>query len=162
MGCYSLQPIRGAKPIPGAELELYMNDAGRAALVGQIGPEVALIRGRLLDTTNSDYLLSVSGIETFRNGSQAWRGEQVRIKPEYVLSASERRFSAGQTVAFCVVGAAGMAYLVKNVASGLFFPERDVPEPGDTSDLRRVPRNIPVLTPRRVPRTLPSVLPRRW
>jgi len=143
VGCYSMQPIRGSTPIVGTDVELYLNDAGRAALFPAMGPEISQIRGRLLDTNNSEYLLAVSGVSTFRNGDQIWSGEKVRIKTEYIMSTSERRFSPGNSVAFGIVGVGGFAYLLNHYASGLFFPDPEVPAPGDTSSSRRVPIRIP-------------------
>jgi len=102
-GCYTLQPARGSIPRVGTRVAFDVNDAGRVALGGLIGPEIAQIEGRLLNNGTEDYLLAVSTVRLLRGGEQIWSGEQVRIKSEYVGSAYERRFSRGRTM---VVGAA--------------------------------------------------------
>lgn len=143
-GCYSLQPIMGPVPVGGPnEIGLSVNDAGRAALSPLMGPEISQIRGRLLDTTNREYLVAVSSIETFRAGEQIWSGEKVRIKPEFVYAVQERRFSKVRTITACVAGAGALVYLAKNYAAGVFFPDEPIKPPVDSTSSRRIPLRFP-------------------
>ena len=98
-GCYTLQPSRGSAPPVGTTVAFDVNDAGRVALGGTIGPEISQIEGRLLNNGTEDYLIAVSTVRLLRGGEQVWSGEQVRIKSEYVGSAYERRFSRARSVA---------------------------------------------------------------
>src|SRR5688500_16666741 len=98
-GCYTLQPLGGGAPPVGRRIAFDVNDAGRVALGGLIGPEVAQIEGRLLNNGLDDYLVAVSTVRLLRGGEQVWAGEQVRLRPEHVTSTYERRFSRGRTVA---------------------------------------------------------------
>jgi len=112
LGCYTLEPLGRAAPAPGTLVTFDINDAGRSALGGSMGPEIVQIDGRVLDTDSTDYVIGVSGVRFFGGGEQAWRGERVRIKPEYVRSTYERRLSKTRTVAFAAAGVAAAAYLV--------------------------------------------------
>jgi hypothetical protein len=94
---------------------LDINDAGRVALGGSMGPEISQVEGRLLQRTPSDYLVSVSAIHLVRGGEQTWSGEQVHIKPEYVSSMYERRFSRGRSVALTTVAVAVVGSVAAHV-----------------------------------------------
>ena len=127
-GCYTLQPVRGGLPPVGSRVAFDVNDAGRNALGSLIGQEVAQIEGRLLSNGTEDYLVAVSTIHLLRGGEQVWAGEQVRIKPEHVSSAYERRFSRGRTLALGAAVAGGVA---------AFFVGRSIV--GSGTDHPRVP-----------------------
>ena len=109
VGCYTLQPARGGVPPVGSKVAFDVNDAGRVALGGLIGPEIAQIEGRLLNNGTEDYLVAVSTVRLLRGGEQVWSGEQVRIKSEYVGSAYERRFSRSRTMVLGATVAGGVA-----------------------------------------------------
>ena len=127
-GCYTLQPVRGGVPPVGSRVAFDVNDAGRVALGGAIGPEVSQIEGRLLSNGSGEYLVAVSNVRLMRGGEQVWTGEQVRINREHVSSAYERRFSRGRTLALSAVFVGGVA---------AFFLGRELV--GGGSDHPRVP-----------------------
>jgi len=81
-----------------------VNDAGRVALGGMIGPEIGQIEGRLISKENGEYVLSVHAVHYLRGGEQVWTGERVTLKPEWVGNAYEKRFSRGRTVALAAAG----------------------------------------------------------
>ena len=116
-GCYTLQPVSGVEPQVGTVVAFDVNDAGRTALGGTIGPEIAQVEGRLLEKENGRFLLAVSTVRLLRGGEQVWSGEQVRFQSEYLGPAYERRFSAGRTA---LLGAAGVGGL------GAFFLTRSL------------------------------------
>src|SRR5690348_9210428 len=80
-----------------------VNDAGRLALGGQMGPEIAHIEGTLMSKESDSYEISVSSIKLIRGGSQVWSGEKVSIKKEFVSQTFERKFSKGRTIAMSAV-----------------------------------------------------------
>lgn len=106
-GCYTMTPVTGPVPEVGTMVAFAVNDAGRVALGGALGPEVARIEGRLLEKAEDSYLLSVSGLTLLRGGEQVWKGEQVRVRKEYVSSAYERRFSTGRSIGLGAVVVGG-------------------------------------------------------
>jgi hypothetical protein len=102
VGCYTLKPTRGVVPELGSRLAFEVNDTGRVALGSVAGPEISQIEGRLISKDNGEYVVAVSSVRSLGGAHQVWRGEQVRIKPEYVRSIYERRFDRGRSVALGV------------------------------------------------------------
>lgn len=111
-GCYTLQPASGTSLPVGTKVALDVNDAGRVSLGGTIGPEIGRIEGLLVSKENGEYQLAVSGVQFLRGGQQAWTGERVAIKSEYVGTVYERRFHRGRTTALGVAVVGGLATVV--------------------------------------------------
>lgn len=132
-GCYVLQPVRGVTPDVGTKVAFDVNDAGRVALGGAMGPEIAQIEGQLVEKDAGSYLVAVSAVRLLRGGEQVWSGEQVRLKSEYLGPAYERRFSAGRSVALGVVGIGGFAAILatKSLLGG--GTKDNTGTPGDTA-----------------------------
>ena len=99
-GCYSVQPIATAKPVPGSRLEMSINDEGRVALGGSMGPEIKRVEGDLLSQDDNDYVLSVKGVNYLNGIFQPWKGETVRINTRMVSGLCEKKFSKGKTILF--------------------------------------------------------------
>ena len=99
-GCYGLQPLGGVAPEPGSRVAYDVNDAGRVALGGLMGPEIIQIEGRFLGQDSTGILLAVSSTRFLRGGTQTWRGEQVRLRPEHLTTAYGRDVYVGRSVAF--------------------------------------------------------------
>jgi hypothetical protein len=136
-GCYTLQPARGVTPDVGERVAFDVNDAGRVALGGSLGPEIAQIEGRVVERSSGEYVLSVSNVKLLRGGEQAWSGEQVRIKSDYVASTYERRFSRGRTVAVSLVGVGLAAILVTRSIKGGGGDDERIP--GDSAQTQVIP-----------------------
>jgi hypothetical protein len=141
VGCYTLRPTGGSTPAVGTRVAFDVNDAGRFALGGALGPEIAQIEGRLLEQENGEYVLAVSGVRQLRGGEQTWNGETVRIKREHVNSTYERRFSRGRTIALGVTGVGLVAFIVTRslIGSG----NDPTPVPGDSSHTQLIPAPQP-------------------
>lgn len=137
VGCYTLQPMRGAEPVVGTKVAFDVNDAGRAALGGSMGPEIMQVEGHLIQRDTEGYLLAVSGVRLLRGGEQVWSGEQIRLNSQYVGSSYERRFSFGRSVALGVVGIGGFTALLAT-RSLLGLGTDPDGEPVDTGQARRV------------------------
>jgi hypothetical protein len=139
VGCSTLQPTRGVVPAQGTVTAFDITDAGRIALGGSMGPEIAQIEGRLLSRDSSEYVLGVTAVRLLRGGEQVWHGEPVHIKTEYVSSIYERRRSTARSVAMGAVGVGAIAIIVTRslLGSGVSDPGRP---PGDTATTQRVPR----------------------
>lgn len=137
-GCYSLARIPGGSPAPGMRVAFDVNDAGRAALGGSMGPEIDRVEGRLLERNNGDYLLGVTSVSLIRGGVQTWKGEQVVVKPEFVSTVYERRFSPVRTGLAVAAFAGGVAVIMTQDLLG-GGAEDDSKTPGDTSQTMRRP-----------------------
>ena len=107
-GCYSLQPAGSVEPQVGTRVAFDLNDAGRNALGNTMGQEIGQVDGRLIAKENDEYLLSVLNVHYLRGGEQAWSGEQVRVKTDYVGTRYERRFSAGKSAFLAAVTLGGV------------------------------------------------------
>jgi hypothetical protein len=136
-GCYSLERVSGATPAPGTRIALDVNDAGRVALGGSMGPEIDRVEGRLIDHTNGEYLLGVTSVQLLRGGVQPWKGEQVVVKPEFVSTVYERRLDKVRTGLFAAAIAGG----VFAIASQNLFTTgtEDSPSSIDTIQTNRRP-----------------------
>jgi hypothetical protein len=135
-GCYTLQPVREVALPPGATVSLDINDVGRVALGGSMGPSIQQVEGRLLDNGAEDYLLGVTEVRLVGGGVQVWRGEPVRIRREHVTSAYERRFSRSRSLALGATLVGGIvAFIAGRTLVGL--GEGDRPDvPIDTAEVR--------------------------
>jgi hypothetical protein len=139
VGCYTLQPTGGAVPEVGKVIGLEINDAGRVALGGAMGPSIGQIEGRLVQKDNSEYVVAVTAVHLLRGGEQVWRGEAVHIKSEFVSSVSERRFSKSRSAILAAVGVGAIAIIASRSLLGLGDQDPGK-QPGDTSQTQRRPR----------------------
>ena len=141
MGCYTLQPVAG-QPLPlGVVVSLGLNDAGRAGMGAQMGPEIAEIEGRLTEKDSDAYVLAVAQVRLLRGGTQVWAGERVRVKTEFVTGVSTKRFSRAKTA---IVSAAAISVVVLSIKQGIFgnVAGEEKKTPPDTSLSSRYPRFI--------------------
>lgn len=139
VGCYTLQPTGGPVPKVGTIIGLELNDAGRAALGGSMGPEIGQVEGRLVEKDSGEFVIAVSALHLLRGGEQVWHGETVHIKSEYVSSIYERRFSAGRSAALAAAGVGAVAIIATRSLIGLGSTDQGRP-PGDTATAQRRPR----------------------
>ena len=123
-----MHPIGAVAPSTGTKVAFDLNDAGRAALGPSMGPEIARIQGSIVSQDAGDYLVAVDEISMMRGGTQTWRGEQVRVKPGFVNTTYERRFSMTRTVLLGAVTAGGIAYLVTRSVNGSGQPDQAKPD----------------------------------
>lgn len=138
-GCYTLQPAGGVPPQVGTRVALDVNDAGRVALGGSMGPEIDQVEGQLLEKTNDEYVVAVSNVKLLRGGQQVWTGETVRIKSDHVATTYTRRFSRARTVGLAIVGGGAVAFLVTRAITGAGDKD-ETRIPGDTAQTQLSPR----------------------
>jgi len=128
-------------PEPGSVIALDISDQGRLALGGLIGPELSQIEGRFVSMEGGEYVLHVTGVRFLRGGEQVWRGEAVHIKPEYVGTRYERKFSTVRSVALGAVAVAAIAVVAGKGLRGFSQGDRG-DMPSDTSQTVRLPRPL--------------------
>jgi len=140
--CYNLQPASVAVPEPGTRIAFAINDVGRVALGGSMGPELRRVEGNFQSKDGDDYLVNVKGVELLQGGYQAWAGESVRIKSSYVSAVYEKTFSKSRT-AVAVGGVAVAAVLLSSKGIRSYLDPREDP-PTDTFVTRRgrIPRSL--------------------
>lgn len=131
-GCYSLQPVAGvAAPVDGTQVAFDVSDAGRVALGGAMGPSILHVEGRLVRRESDDFVVAVSSVSYLGGGTQAWSGEPVRFKPEYVNTTYVRRLSKSRTIAASALAIGAVAFFVTRsvVGGGTVDP---LPPPRDS------------------------------
>jgi hypothetical protein len=138
VGCYTMQPISGVTPPVGQVIALDINDAGRTALGGSMGPEIIQVEGRLISRDSSEYLVGVTAVRLLRGGEQVWRGENVRIKSEHVTSLYERRISKSRSLVLGAI-ATGAIALIATQALDVSGSRERTKSPSDTAEARRRP-----------------------
>jgi len=142
-GCYGLQPAAGVAPLVGTSVAFDINDAGRVALGGSMGPAILQIAGRLVSKDSEEYLVAVKEVELLQGGNQVWAGEQVRIKNSYVSTVYLRRFSTARTVAFTAASLGAIAIFAgKSLANSFIGPDQPDTNVSQASRGRRPVRKI--------------------
>jgi hypothetical protein len=137
VGCYTYEPVQGPTPAVGSEIAFDINDAGRVALGGSMGPEIIQVEGRLVEKGPADYLVAVSSVHMLRGGEQVWSKEPVRIKSEYVSSVYQKKFSAVRSVALGAVGVGIVAALAGRSLVGGGSTDQGGKQAGDTAQSSR-------------------------
>jgi hypothetical protein len=155
VGCYTLQPTGGVTPPLGTIVGLDINDAGRVALGGSMGPAIARIEGRLVSKDSSEYVVAVTDVHLLAGDDQVWSGETVHIKSDYVSSTLERRLSVGRSVALGAIGVGAVAALAGASLAGFGSADRPTENPGDTAQAQRIPHHVPQSFPQRIPQRTP-------
>jgi len=140
VGCYTLQPTTSGNPQPGSVIGLDINDAGRVALGGAMGPAIAQIEGRLVQKDTNEYVVGVQVVRLLQGGEQTWHGEVVHINSGYVSSLYERHFSAARSAALAAVGVGAVAAIATRGLAGLGTGDQSGKQPGDTAHTQRRPR----------------------
>ena len=118
VGCTTIEPTGGVVPEPGMGVAFDINDAGRVALGGVIGPEIGQIEGLMLQKDSADYLVAVETVHLLRGGEQVWRGEHVHVKPAWVSTVYSKQFSKARTVMASVAGGAIVAAIFGRALEG--------------------------------------------
>jgi hypothetical protein len=126
-------------PELGRTIGLDLNDAGRSALGGLMGPEISQVEGRLVQKDSGEFVVAVTDVHLLRGGEQVWHGETVHIKSGYVSSLYERRFSAARSAALAAVGVGAVAIIATRGLIGLGSTDQGM-TPGDTAHTQRRPR----------------------
>ena len=137
-GCYTLQPTGRVTPDVGTRVAFDVNDQGRFALGGSMGPEIDQIEGRLVQRDTGDYVVAVSAVHLLRGGEQIWTGEQVHIKSAYVNQVYTRQFNSGRTIVLSAIGVAVVGVFVSRSLSPGGNPTAPN-EPIDTAHTVRIP-----------------------
>ena len=121
-----------------------INDAGRVALGGSMGPEIARIEGRLLDRDSTAYVVAVRNVTLLNGGDQTWKGERVQLKTEYVSGNYERRLSPARSIAMGALGIGAIVLVVDRSILPGGNPDNGQ-SPSDTASTHRVPlRGVPL------------------
>jgi len=140
VGCYALQPAAGVTPVLGTAVGFDINDAGRVALGGSMGPEIGQVSGKLVAQDSEEYTLAVSDVQYLRGDSQVWRGEEVHIKTNYVSTVYVRRFSPARTIALGAIGVGAVAIFAGQKLANSFLGNSSSQDSMHATSRGRLPR----------------------
>ena len=104
VACYTYTPL-ATTPEPASHVSVVLSDFGRLHASSQIGPQADRVEGAVVATSDSGYLLAVSGVKLIQGDWVKWTGETVSVRRDYVASVYRRDLSKSKT-AFVVAGAA--------------------------------------------------------
>jgi hypothetical protein len=144
-GCFSLEPVTGARPDAGRQVALEITDAGRVALAPSIGPSIEQLQGRVVSADSAEYVIAVSQVKSIRGDVTVWRGEAVRISTPFIARAYFREFSRTRTLAVTAVAVTALGLLATK-GFRQFFPDGpDVEDPPGSEQFkgRRRPLALP-------------------
>src|SRR5687767_8682947 len=114
VGCYRLTPIEGAVPDAGTEVRVGLTDAGSVRLAPQIGPRIAAIDGRALQSNDSAIVLAVAAVVGQNGRSMAWSRERLSVPRDAVSGLRTRVLDRKKTwivAGLSVVGALALGDL---------------------------------------------------
>jgi len=138
-GCYSLQPIVSPTPLLGSTIAIGLNDAGRLAMGGTMGPAIDEVEGRLVQSDTSGYTLAVSSVRFLRGGEQTWTGERVQFTRAYVSEIKEKRFSRSRTAVMSAVAIGTVAAFVTRAIVGSGQGDQTKAPMDSTAQTMRIP-----------------------
>jgi len=116
VGCYNYLPLSRSHLVPSTYLAVTLTESGSEELAPYLGPNVLVVRGRFLSTTERGLALSVAAVENRRGNSFEWKGESVVIPGEFVRRVEERRVARSKTV--LLAGASVAGFLITYAAFG--------------------------------------------
>ncbi len=125
--CYSYAPSSAA-PVAGTEVAVVLTDKGRAALTDRVGPEMDELRGRLMSSTDTSVVVSMSESVTLRGVSTTWTAEVLTVSREHFSGLRTKALSRGRTSLFAGAASAAALFLVINGGLGSGF-ERATTDP---------------------------------
>ena len=108
-GCYRFVPRPGtpapAPPPPGAEVRLYLSPDGASRLAPALGPQTAIVAGRVEASRDEGVSLVMSSTTKAYGATTQWIGERVTI-PVAAVARGERRVLDRRRSALAGVGVA--------------------------------------------------------
>lgn len=118
LGCYNYLPPRRSGLAPSSYLAIILSESGSEELARYLGPDVLVVRGRYLGSTERGLAVSVASVESRRGDISPWAGETVVVPGEFVREVEERRASAGKTFLLAGAALAGVVLAYEAFASG--------------------------------------------
>jgi hypothetical protein len=113
--CYIYDVVELPTPAAGTRIEAELTDPGSTELASQLGPNIAAVRGDVVESDDAGLLLALTSVTVKNHERTSWKREQVRIPFTTVARVQQRRFSLGRSLLLggAVIGAlvgAGLAF----------------------------------------------------
>lgn len=120
-GCYRSVPLTTPSPETGTEVVVHLTDAGAVRLAPLLGAQLARVRGRVTDASESAVALSVIATVNRAGNEALWRGEPVTIPRELVSSIALRRVDRRRTTLVTLLALAGVVVAGSILGGGSGF-----------------------------------------
>jgi hypothetical protein len=118
--CYRYVPSTRDALAPGAEVRVSLTPAGTSQLVPVLGNQTTAVEGRVLNATDTSYVLALSGTlkSLGGNGSSSvsrtvWAGDSVAIPGAAVGGVERRLLDSKRTTLLAIVGTAAATATVR-------------------------------------------------
>jgi hypothetical protein len=111
VGCYRLTPIEGPVPEAGSDVRVDLTDAGSVRLASRVGPRIAAIDGRALQSNDSAIVLAVAAVVGQNGRSMAWSQERLSVPRDAVSSLRTRTLDRKKTWLVAGLSVAGVVLL---------------------------------------------------
>jgi hypothetical protein len=108
-GCFQYVGVPATGRPAGAEVAVSITDRGREAMTPMVGSNVRRINGRVVESTDTALVLSVTSVDHLRGLPDQWGGERVAVPRDFISTVGERRLSRGRTAAAMGVVAVAVA-----------------------------------------------------
>lgn len=106
-GCYNYEPVARLELVPQTFLQVTLTDLGTDTLTRYLGPDVRLVRGRVLRGGIEQVVLSVASVENRRGANFSWQGETVVVPGEFVRGLEARHPARAKSALLTLVSIAG-------------------------------------------------------
>jgi hypothetical protein len=124
--CYRYVPSTRDALAPGADVRLGLTPAGATQLAPILGNQTTSVEGRVLHTTETGYMLSVSATlkSLGENGGASlsrtvWAGDSLTIPVAAVGGVERRRLDSRRTTLVAVLGAAAATATVRIIVNAV-------------------------------------------
>ncbi|MDP9177866.1 MAG: hypothetical protein M3O61_09320 [Gemmatimonadota bacterium] len=136
-GCYTYTASAASDIVPSTVVAAEISDAGRLALAGQVGPEVARIEGEVVQRSDTSLSLMVSEVSYLNGLLNKWQGQAVSLRIQDVKLFSQRRLSRSRTaLGLAMVGGLVALALSNKSFRGIFTggtgPDKPPPDPPES------------------------------
>lgn len=144
--CYTYVPGR-TMPVAGSEVAVVLTDRGRIALNDRVGPEMDELRGRLMSSSDSNVVISMTESVSLRGVSAKWTDEVLSLHREHFGSLRIKELSKGRTMVTAGAATAATVFLIFNsgivTGSDGVISEPSVPPTGTGPSTRVGTLSIP-------------------
>jgi hypothetical protein len=96
-GCYRLSPVEGSAPPAGMDVRLALSDEGSVRMAPLIGPRITAIDGRVLESGDTSFVLSVQAVVAQSGRSMNWSQERLAVPRSAVESVRTRSLDRKRT-----------------------------------------------------------------